>query len=105
MRKQKMQVRHGDVYLRQAKLPEGARPVRMERPEVLAYGEVTGHSHRIEGATVERYERDGNAYVLLSAAGVLAHEEHGQAALPAGAYEVLIERDYDPSVYARRVVD
>ena len=105
MENQGMQVRNGDVYLRRVTLPEGAQPVRMERPAVLAYGEVTGHSHRIDGATVERYDHDGRAYVLLAQAGVLTHEEHGQAALPAGAYELIIERDYDPNMYARRVVD
>ena len=99
------QIRNGDVFLRQVVLPRDAQPVEMERPNVLAYGEVTGHSHRIEGPTVERYDHDGRAYVLLAQAGVLTHEEHGQASIPAGAYELIIERDYDPSMYARRVVD
>lgn len=100
-----LQIRNGDVFLRQVPLPTIAKKVSQDRPEVLAYGEVTGHSHRIEGATVERYEHDGRAYILLAEAGLLTHEEHGQAVVPAGIYEVIIERDYDPSEYQRRVVD
>ena len=100
------QIRNGDVFLRRIEgLPQGAERRAMPRPEVLAYGEVTGHSHQITGAVVERYDHDGRAYVLLDQAGVLTHEEHGTADLEAGAYELIIERDYDPSEYARPVVD
>ena len=100
-----VQIRNGDVFLKQTDLPQGAKRIQMDRPDVLAYGEATGHSHRIAGAVAERYEHDGRAFVLLADAGLLTHEEHGQAELPAGAYEIIIERDYDPTLYARRVID
>ena len=48
---------------------------------------------------------DGRAYILMEEAGLLSHEEHGQAEVLPGWYELIIERDYDPSEYARRVID
>ena len=101
-----MQYRNGDVFLRKVEsLPGDAETSAVHPAEVLAYGEVTGHSHRLTGTTVERYDHANRAYVLLSEAGILTHEEHGEAVIPAGVYELIIERDYDPSIYARRVVD
>lgn len=100
------QVRHGDVFLRPVALPQGARPQQVAEQAVLAYGEVTGHAHRVETeGRIDRLTHDGRAYLLLEQAGVLTHEEHGRIPLAAGAYEVITERDYDPSVHARRVVD
>lgn len=101
------QIRNGDVFLRPVRaLPAGATRQTIQQPEVLAYGEVTGHSHRIiSDCSVARYVHDGRAYVLLKQAGILTHEEHGQAHVGTGVYELIIERDYDPSEYPRTVVD
>lgn len=96
------QVRNGDVLLlKMESLPEGASQKRMQYPDLLAEGEVTGHAHRIVGGgLVERYDHAGQAYVLLKQPGILTHEEHGEAPLEPGVYELIIERDYDPSAYA-----
>ena len=103
-----LQIRNGDVFLKQVdQLPNTAQLQSMEFPEVLARGEVTGHKHQIVGnIDLARFtDHDGRAYLVLEQAGLLTHEEHGQAEVPAGVYEVIIERDYDPSEYERKVVD
>ena len=62
--------RHGDVFIAAVvAIPDGA--VR-RTGWVLAEGEATGHSHRIERPeTVELYERDGMMYLRVVAE--LAH--------------------------------
>src|SRR3990167_7546665 len=102
-----IQVRQGDVFLRKVEaLPEDAQRVQIQEPAGLAYGEVTGHKHQVLDTTIERYQiHDGRSYILLEQAGVLTHEEHGLATLEPGVYELIIERDFDPSEYQRPVVD
>lgn len=72
------------------------------RKSVLAEGEVTGHAHRLSEATevfevagVREFETDGDT---------LTHEEHGPIAIPPGAYESGIAREFDPAEQAARQV-
>ena len=104
---------HGDLYLRQVEadaIPQEIRE-RLEQSHltqaVLAFGEKTGHAHALTSERPIGLVRDSDAiaYVLLRDAGLLTHEEHGERHVEAGWYEVPTERDYDPTVYARRVVD
>lgn len=107
------QVGHGDMYLRQ--VTEDAIPADVrarllagtERRAVLAEGEQTGHVHLLTSEAPIGLVRDSDmvAYVLLRNAGLLVHEEHGARVVEAGWYEVPTERDYDPTLYQRRVVD
>lgn len=104
---------HGDLYLRRVEvddLPAGVADrldESFEARAVLAEGEVTGHLHLLTSERPIGLVRDSDqvAYVLLRDAGLLTHEEHGERLLEPGWYEVPTERDYDPSLYARRVVD
>ena len=99
-----MQIRHGDVWIESAPLPKAARA---KDGTVLAYGEVTGHAHRLlmDGLLYEA--EDGTTYIRVPEQGVtLTHEEHGPVTIPAGDYLVRIQREYDPyEQAARRVVD
>ena len=91
-----MLFRHGDVLLADVpEVPEGAR----RRPDlVLAYGEATGHSHRIEPHdSAELYELDNVLYLRVSGpAATLVHEEHAPIALHSGSYRVWRQREYTP---------
>lgn len=108
-----LQYGHGDLYLRQ--VDEQAVPAEVrkrleacvEQRAVLAFGEQTGHAHVLTSERPVGLVRDSDmvAYVLLRDAGLLTHEEHGERILEPGWYEVPTERDYDPTLYARRVVD
>ncbi len=102
------QYRQGDVMLVEVKafsLTE-AKPVPRDRGRVvLAYGEVTGHAHVIDDALAELFEeRDGRIYLKASGPVDLVHEEHGTIAIAPGTYEVIRQREYNPSEI-RRVSD
>lgn len=91
--------RHGDVLIQAvAALPEGG----VRRPgAVLAYGEVTGHSHRVE--TPENAELwwveevpKGSLYLRVLAPTRIVHEEHRPIPLEPGIYRVWQQREYVP---------
>ncbi len=82
--------RQGDVLIRQvASIPCTAHA--LTRAE-LAYGEVTGHSHRIEDLTAAQLLADGDQlYMTVSADGgvTIRHEEHAAQVIPPGNYEIV----------------
>ena len=64
---------------------------------VLAYGEVTGHSHSIAEASTELLEYEGARYLRVPTEGAkLKHEEHGTIALAPGEYRIVTQREYTP---------
>jgi hypothetical protein len=88
--------RHGDVLIEQVQsIPSGARSL----PHcILAEGELTGHSHRVEGSGVaELFEVGNERYlrVLVESASVV-HQEHRTITLPWGIYRVWGQREYTP---------
>ena len=84
--------RQGDVLLVAKEIPLAGLK---EKDNVLARGEATGHSHRIEGAKVYVTE-DGMQVVQVERAARLVHEEHGEMAIPHGTYEVVLQQEYMP---------
>ncbi len=82
--------RQGDVLIREVKkIPATA--TKLNRAE-LAYGEVTGHSHRIEDITAAELLQDGDSlYMTVSADGgvIIRHEEHAAQIIPPGNYEIV----------------
>lgn len=108
------QIRQGDVFLRRVKaLPPDAKRTSKKQEVILAYGEVTGHAHRLQAAYV--WELARQRYVEIDQPTPLTHEEHNLydvttgarvETIPPGIYEITQgERNYDPSLYARRVMD
>jgi hypothetical protein len=96
--------RHGDVMVAAVEaLPEGAQAL---PTKVLAYGEVTGHSHRIEDPrSADVYELNGVRYVRVTAESArLVHEEHKPIVLPRGIYRFWHQREYTPTAIVR-VID
>jgi hypothetical protein len=93
-------LRQGDVLLKPIeKIPTEAKET---TDNVLARGEATGHSHRIEGA---RVFRNGDQLLLqVEQEAQLVHEEHGLIQVPRGDYEVVRQREYNP-VMERQVTD
>jgi len=102
--------RQGDVWLYRLTEKEFSDRTRIAIPRdrkqgiVLAEGEVTGHHHKIRKGG--RLYQDGrqNSVRLLSASGPvsLTHEEHETIELPAGKYEVRIQREYEPQAVSRQ---
>lgn len=90
-----MRLRHGDVLLIKIKaIPEDA--ISLGGRRELAYGEVTGHAHRIDMG--ELFEtRNGNLYLKVEKSASLSHEEHATKTLEPGNYRVGIKRQYTPA--------
>ena len=96
--------RQGDVFIIAVpSLPEDGR---VERRPVLAEGEATGHTHRLEDpASGQVFSVGGNLYLeVLAETATIVHDEHRPVTLPHGRYEVRIQREYSPQEI-RRVVD
>lgn len=101
------QFRHGDVFLREVEaLPDGVTQVERDGGDViLAYGEVTGHAHRIKAPTVALWSVGGQRYITVTEPSDLTHEEHHTITLPPGTYEVIQQREYDDEQATRAVAD
>lgn len=100
------QYRQGDVFIERAKgpLPDGGEPV---ESGVLAYGEVTGHAHRLCGKyRLLRFVNEGGAlaFEVLPGGAKLLHEEHAPIEFGPGVYKVRHQREYSPEEI-RRVAD
>lgn len=104
--------RQGDVLLVPvAEIPVEAKPVpSADGRAILAYGEVTGHSHSIaSGATLFRPDDipagGPGGFVDIGAAGaVLTHQEHREIFLPSGLYQQAIQVEETPEA-TRAVAD
>lgn len=98
-----MMYRQGDVFLRRIEsIPTNATPIARDNGRiVLAYGEVTGHSHAIadKAAELVRSAATNRRFLrVMAASGVkLEHEEHATITLPPGDYEVVQQREYTSS--------
>jgi hypothetical protein len=106
-------IRQGDVGIFPiATLPMNAKRQDLPRPDlVLAYGEVTGHAHRILAPhKVSMWHAGEQRYIVVEgdAAGkgaTLTHEEHGPQVLEPGVYQVKIQREYTLGGEIRNVAD
>lgn len=89
--------RQGDVFIDNV----GLIPAEAKRlPHcVLAEGELTGHSHRIEeSGAAELYEHRDQKFLRVTAVvATVVHDEHGAIRLPQGRYRVWMQREFDPT--------
>lgn len=86
--------RHGDVQLTLVNsIPKDA--ISLGSRKELAYGEVTGHAHRIDVGELFQ-TKDGELYLKVDGIGKLSHEEHETKPLNPGCYRVGIKRQYNP---------
>ena len=95
--------RHGDILIAtvEAIPPEAKRC----QGVVLATGEVTGHSHRVEEPEkAEMWEYRGERFLKILATTQVVHEEHRPIMLEPGTYRVWRQREYTPEAI-RNVAD
>ena len=98
----------GDVVIVPLDGPPADLATCTQQPEpILAYGEVTGHSHRVNGERVRFFRNDVNAYLLVEGDdAILVHEEHTHRRLAPGWSKVNIQREKSlEEVGWRSVVD
>jgi hypothetical protein len=117
MTKKLQQWRQGDVFIEQvAESVDGRKRLDDGKGEVvLALGQVTGHSHRIESPHASLYLEQATTAVpdavllglggglipdrllVLDGPATVVHEEHGSISLDAGTYRIRIQREYSPA--------
>jgi hypothetical protein len=117
MTKNLKQWRQGDVFIEQVdESAEGRKRLDDGKGRVvLALGEVTGHSHRIESPRAALFLEQATTAVpvavllglggglipdrllVLDGPATVVHEEHGSISLDAGTYRVRIQREYSPA--------
>ena len=93
----------GDVtFIPVKSIPKGKRIA----DGVIARGETTGHSHRVEVLeAAELYAIEGKMFLKVGDEGVsIVHEEHGTVNLDPGNYEIHIDQSFDYSAQALRNV-
>lgn len=84
--------RQGDVLIREVtSLPTGAKKL---TTNVLAYGEVTGHSHRFQG-DAQLYGYGNELYMQVYQPTYIEHEEHQHKIVDPGIYKIEGEQEWD----------
>jgi hypothetical protein len=106
------QYRQGDVYL--VKLTDkemlelSGKTLEEIKPEdgkcVLAYGEVTGHSHYVPSSDAVMFEYNEETYLKVTTPTQLRHQEHDPIALDIGIYKRIQQVEYTPE-RIRNVMD
>lgn len=103
--------RQGDVLLVAVDaIPRDAALCEIDGDVILAYGEVTGHAHRLAPETVKPFAKGGvwsptaERFIQTMEGAMLRHEEHAAIMLPPGVYRVVQQREYSPEEI-RRVAD
>lgn len=95
--------RQGDVLLLQIDaIPTEASACNVAGDVILAYGEVTGHAHRLAPENVKPFAKGGvwsptaERFIQAAEGATLTHEEHGAIALAPGNYRIIQQREYSP---------
>ena len=81
--------RHGDVLIKRvANLPTGSQK---RSGNILAHGEVTGHSHRIrQPEAMQLWEQNHTMFLeVIGEKATLVHEEHRPLELTRGIYKTI----------------
>lgn len=92
---EKVNFRHGDVII----VPTTDKiDGEKEKHLTLAQGETTGHAHRITKGKAALFRFNEKTYLrVMSEVAVLTHEEHKALSIPQGDYEIILQREYEPS--------
>lgn len=102
------QYRQGDIFIQRVETIPFSE-LQKKNDNVIAYGEVTGHSHRVSNFNdVEMFtDKNGDLFVRSDKEINIWHDEHSQIDLPPGEYCISRQREYDPiaAERERRVAD
>lgn len=89
---------HGDVIITHETLPKEFESFEKSKDYCLAYGEVTGHAHRVTSGDFDLRQcpKTHVKYLRVITESFLKHEEHSPIVIPPGTYRIGIQREYDP---------
>ena len=99
---------HGDVILTKTSLPKDFESMPKVEDDCLAYGEATGHAHKLFGENFDLREcpKTKTRHLRVVSPVLLKHQEHDQVEIPPGEYTIGIQKEYDPfEKLTRRVID
>ena len=99
---------HGDVIIeRLAGEPDSFSNMEDSNDGALAYGELTGHVHQLQGRDFSlRTDGGGVKFLHVLKPTPVKHQEHKSITIPPGWYKIGIQREYDPfTKRARQVQD
>lgn len=94
------QARQGDIFFKSVK--NTPKNLKKHNSNILAYGEVTGHSHKIISPSISEMEsyvnEKGDIYVLSALEEIrIGHDEHNEIVLPKNEWICISrQREYDP---------
>ena len=99
-------IRQGDVILVKVEsVPEGGVELPREQGRiVLAYGEITGHSHSVAEVEVKWIEARGERYLVSDVPFTVRHQEHDAQFVAPGAWWVGVQVEHQREEI-RRVID
>ena len=94
------QARQGDIFFKVVK--KVPKKIKKHTSNILAYGEVTGHSHKIISPLISEMEsyvdERGDIYVMSALQEIkIGHDEHDEIILPKNEWICISrQREYDP---------
>ena len=94
--------RQGDILFKSINAKNLPAKTKRKDDNVLAYGEVTGHAHKIFSPSMDQLEsvvdEKGDIYVLSKDEDITVnHDEHGSLVLEKGKWWCITrQREYDP---------
>lgn len=97
-----MIIRQGDILIISVKeIPKDAKPKKRDNGRlILAYGEITGHSHAIEDSEAKGFLTGDSMYLDLEKKTKAWHEDHNPKdknqplIIPRGKYKVINQMEY-----------
>lgn len=96
-----MQARQGDIFFKTVSKDNLPSKLKKKTDNILAYGEVTGHSHKIMSPSISEMEsfvdEKGDIYVLSPNEDIrIGHDEHDVITLPKNEWIcVSRQREFD----------
>lgn len=101
---------HGDVIVTMTDEVGGFNSMEFVKDHCLAYGEATGHAHKIFGDEgdfeVRECPKTKTRHLKVIRDVCLKHQEHDGIIIPPGFYKIGIQQEYDPfEKLSRRVID
>jgi hypothetical protein len=93
-------VRQGDIVIRKTEKPVTGV---LKEDRIIAYGEVTGHTHTVIG-DAKVFETANQLMIDVAGTAEVIHQEHKTITLPKGIYEVVGQREWTDA-NERKVTD
>lgn len=97
----KFQARQGDIFFEQVSGPPKGKKLKKKDDPILAYGELTGHSHKVISPTMEEMEmivdENGDIYAKSMTQEIrIGHDEHDLVIAPPNTWICITrQREYD----------